>query len=273
MKLLLWTKEDPASQRIAAALNRDGFFAGPHAPGAPAVEARLGAALAEVKGPLVSADFADRAFVAPPGEHFDRALFLSRHSAASGLTALTVHPIGNFGLETRVGGGPRTLAPPDPPAMTALLRALMTEAAPLGINATFEATHHGPRMDIPSLFVEVGSGPEDWENKSYCGAVARAIILAYLPASLPPPGPGSLGLGGGHYHPRHSDRARHAGEAFGHLIPAYALAGTDEATLRTAAEQSRATSVVVDRRSEPAAVDRAAAFLESLGLARTVLGA
>ena len=272
VKLLLWTSEDPASARIAAALREAGAFRDGGDGHHTEVDVHHGAVLARVDGSLLEADFAERKFEAPGGARFERALFLSKHSASSGQTAFTVHPIGNLGREAKLGGAPRTLAPPDPAMATSLLRALWREARPLKVGATFEATHHGPRMEIPSLFVEVGSGPRDWEEEGYAAAVARAVVTGYLEQRGEAEGRVALGLGGGHYHPKHSDRAREEGLPFGHLVPAYALEGADEATLRSAAEQSRATTVAVDARTEPAQVEKAATFLESIGLARVTLG-
>jgi D-aminoacyl-tRNA deacylase len=271
VKLLLWTEDDPASRGIARALRAAGLFRGAPESSRIAVDPDRGAALGRVDGSLLSADFADRAFGAPAGARFDRALFLSKHSAASGVTALTAHPIGNLGPEAKLGGAPRTLAPADGAALTPLFIALAREARGAGVAAAFEATHHGPRMDLPSLFVEVGSGPADWQNESYCAAVARAVIAGYIEPALDGTAPAALALGGGHYHPRHADRARADGTRFGHFIPAHALADLRDSTLREAAALSRASSFVVDARSERPRLDQAARLLEAAGLARVDL--
>jgi D-aminoacyl-tRNA deacylase len=273
VKLLLWTTEDPASLRIAQALVASGRFHDEAADPSTRFDRAADAVLARLEGSLLSADFAHRSFMAPRGDDFERALFLSKHSAASGLTAFTVHPIGNLGGETKFGGAPRTLAPADGAAQTSLLRALGREASGLGIQATFEATHHGPQMDIPSLFVEVGSGPKDWENDSYCAAVARAVVAGYLDAKLEPAAPACLGLGGGHYHPKQTDRARREGTAFGHLVPGYALADLRPETLERAVALSGARAFASDPKGAPQpAFDEAQARLVSLGLAHIALG-
>jgi D-aminoacyl-tRNA deacylase len=273
MRLLLWTRDDPASLRLAGALVAAGHFEEVLGGDSLRLDRRFGAALARVEGSLLKADFANRAFEAVAGAKFERALFLSKHSAASGTTAFTVHPIGNLGEAAALGGGPRTLAPADPGAQTRLLIALAGEARPLEVAATFEATHHGPQMDIPSLFVEVGSRLQDWHSAPLCNAVARAVVAGYLEPDRGDPAPAAIGLGGGHYAPRHSDRARRQGTAFGHLIPGYALEGLDEATLGRAAELSRATSAAVDPKSAPApALEKAVRAAQALGLAIVHLG-
>jgi D-aminoacyl-tRNA deacylase len=273
VKLLVWTRDDPASFRIAQALLTAGHFPDDSGDPTARTDGALGAVLARIEGSLLSADFADRSFGAPRGQEFERALFLSKHSAASGLTAFTVHPIGNLGGEAKFGGAPRTLAPSDGAAQTSLLRALTHEAGALGIQAAFEATHHGPQMDIPSLFVEVGSAPKDWENTAYCAAVARAIVAGYLRADLEPAAPACLGLGGGHYHPKHTDRARRDGTAFGHLVPGYALGDLRPETLERAVALSGAAAFAVDPNGAPQpALDEAVARLVSLGLTDIALG-
>jgi len=273
VKLLLWTRDDPASLRLAGALVAAGHFQAASDDGSVRVDAGLDAALFRVEGSLLQADFADRRVGALPPGRFERALFLSKHSAASGTTAFTVHPIGNLGSDVSFGGGPRTLAPADPAAQTSLLNALTAEGRPIEVPATFEATHHGPQMAIPSLFVEVGSRPQDWESALLCEAVARAVVTGYLKADLRVPPSAAIGLGGGHYHPRQTDRARRDGVPVGHLIPGYALADLDAPTLEQAVALSGARVALVDRKREAsAALDRALTALGRRGLSCVFLG-
>ena len=265
--------DDPASRGLALRLVALGHFPRTEGDGSLRRDDALGAALAKVEGSLLAADFADREIAARFGLPFERALFLSRHSAASGRSAFTVHPIGNLGGEAAFGGAPRALAPADPAYMTSLLVALAGEARPLDVTATFEATHHGPQMKLPSLFVEVGSRPKDWENPDLVDAVARAVVEGYLKPSLADPAAPALGLGGGHYHPRHTDRARADGTPFGHLIPLHALQGLREATLKDAVRLTGARVCLVDaRKDERGALERAAALLEAQGLRTERLG-
>lgn len=273
MKLLLWSADDPASLRLAATLVALGHFPKAHGDGWLRTDDTFDAALARVEGSLLTQDFADRAVSRRASIAFERVLFLSKHSAASGQPAFTVHPIGNLGRETAFGGGPRALAPADPAYMSSVLQALSNEAQRLGVVATFEATHHGPQMALPSLFVEVGSRPQDWENDDLVAGVARAVLSGYLEKSLREPAAPALGLGGGHYHPRQTDRARTQGTAVGHLIPLYGLADLEEATLEGAVRLSRAKVCLLDeRKDEGGALQRARAFVEGLGLSTALVG-
>jgi D-aminoacyl-tRNA deacylase len=149
--------------------------------------------------------------------------FLSKHRAASGNPSLTVHPIGNHG-EAQAGGRPNELSPAPARDMGALLRRLKIHAteANLPHDITFEATHHGPHMTIPSLFVEIGSNEKWYDDKPSGNALAAAVsdVLdgeGFIEEAI------HVGIGGGHYVPQMTDKAL-AGEAdFGHMIPAYAL--------------------------------------------------
>ncbi len=250
MKLVLWTRDDPASLGAVEALRSAGRFeaTGP-APGT-ALDGGSGALLMEVEGSLLAADYIERRAEAVAGAPVSRVLFLSKHSASSGKRSFTVHSLGNLGEAARYGGLPRHLVPPDPEAATALLRALWDAAPGVGSTATFEATHHGPVLEVPALFAEVGSTLDDWKSAELCAELARAVAGAWLP--LPDQAPGGeavAGVGGGHYHPKHTDFARRTGTGVGHLVPDHAVKGTDDATLEAAIAQTRARRVLLDPRS------------------------
>lgn len=149
--------------------------------------------------------------------------FLSKHRAASGNPSLTVHPIGNFN-DAQAGGKAGEVSPAAPRDMGALLRRLMhyRDEADLPHDVTFEATHHGPHMTIPSLFVEIGSN-EDWYDDPASGHALAAAVTDVLDGEGFVEAPIMIGVGGGHYVPQMTDKAL-AGEAdFGHMVPAYAL--------------------------------------------------
>ena len=175
-------------------------------------------------------------------EAFDVSLvvFVSRHSGDTG-PLLTAHHTGNFdGAE--YGGEPRSLATPAPAATKHLLR-FFESNAPDGFEACMEATHHGPsELDVPSVFAEVGSGPEEWERDDAARTVARGVL------SLPErdePRTTVIGVGGGHYSPRFTRIALETDAAVGHVAADYALPVGDE-LLHEAYASSDADGVVLD---------------------------
>lgn len=154
------------------------------------------------------------------GQRVEGIVFASRHRAASGKPALTVHPIGNPAA-AEFGGLPRTLAPCMPRFQTLCLRALKQEAEArrLPFETTFESTHHGPYTAAPSTFVEVGSGEADWPNPdagdAVAAAIARALRLAREPARSAPV---LVCFGGGHYAPRFTELALQSDVFIGHML-------------------------------------------------------
>lgn len=170
-------------------------------------------------------------------------VYLSKHRSESGTPSLTVHPIGNLG-SADFGGVARTLVPAAARAMTAALRALRREAAGLRYNVTFEATHHGPYLATPTFYIEQGSTEQEWADREAARAIARTLL-----GLEPVDAPIAIGVGGGHYVPRHTDVALERRVAFGHLLPAYALPSVDEAMLAQAVDASRATLAYVHRKS------------------------
>ena len=82
-------------------------------------------------------------------------IFLSRHKAASGKPSLTVHPIGNWG-DADYGGIKGKVTPASSDIMTSLLREIKKNQLN-GYDVCFEATHHGPLLETPTIFLEIGS--------------------------------------------------------------------------------------------------------------------
>ncbi|MFQ6076483.1 MAG: D-aminoacyl-tRNA deacylase [Candidatus Bathyarchaeia archaeon] len=165
------------------------------------------------------------------------AIFVSRHSSRSGIPTLSVHTPGNLG-EALYGGVPRKVSiSPANPMRSALLE-MVRQKERLGLRefeVTYECTHHGPSLDVPAMFVEVGSTPEQWMNLKAAEAVAHAAIASITKASRCP---AVLGVGGPHYNRRFTELALEAELAFGHMIPKYAAASVDGEMVRQCIERT-----------------------------------
>ena len=109
----------------------------------------------------IHAEGIDRKWVEETGIDVKNVVFLSRHKAASGRPSLTVHPIGNWG-KADYGGQEGRVSGASPQWMTGLLLSIYRNRLP-GYDVCFEATHHGPLIDKPTMFLEIGSGEEQWE--------------------------------------------------------------------------------------------------------------
>jgi len=69
----------------------------------------------------------------------------------------------------------------------------------------YECTHHGPSLDVPTMFVELGSSPRQWKDSEAAEAVARGAMAA---ASTENSYPTVLGIGGPHYNMKFTRKAR-----------------------------------------------------------------
>jgi D-aminoacyl-tRNA deacylase len=174
-----------------------------------------------------------------PDLEIDTVIFASKHRSASGMKTLTVHPIGNF-KKAEYGGKHEELVPAAPHAMTGALRILCQEAHELHLDhaITFEATHHGPYLETPSFFIEIGSDESAWNDPVAATAIAKTIMNTLELDIKDANTPVAIGIGGGHYAPRHSDVVRKKHVSFGHIIPSYALEGINDKMLSMAVDRT-----------------------------------
>jgi D-aminoacyl-tRNA deacylase len=156
----------------------------------------------------------------------DLLVFASKHAGETG-PLLTAHHTGNVGPADH-GGEANSLARACPNAHARVLAALDAHA-PEGYAVGTECTHHGPSdVGAPSMFVEVGSGPDQWTDPAPTRAVARAILdLRGVPADRPGATDRDrrhlVGLGGGHYAPRFERVVRETDWAVGHVAADWGL--------------------------------------------------
>lgn len=165
-------------------------------------------------------------------------VFISRHSSESGTPTLSVHVPGNLG-EAEFGGIPRKVSVSPANAMRDALKTLMKfkQEMRLGYDVSYECTHHGPSLDVPAMFVELGSSIKQWNDPRAAEAVAHAAIEAISKFG------GSkastvLGIGGTHYNAKFTRMALESGLAFAHMIPKYAIPFVDSELLKQCVERT-----------------------------------
>jgi len=155
-----------------------------------------------------------------------QAIFISRHRSKMARPSLTVHPIGNYG-DAQFGGNDKTLVKSSPRLMTHLLRLIKRNLKTTTFNypVCFEVTHHGPYLEIPTFFVEVGSTENEWNKKEPATIIAQSLLELLekyrYEEDFPNDVPVRVGGGGGHYAPRFTDVVFEKNAAFGHMIPKY----------------------------------------------------
>ena len=201
------------------------------------------------------------------GIKVDDMVVLSRHSSSSGKPTLTVHPIGNY-RTNEMGGQAETLVKANPHLMTAALRRMAAVNKDPVYSVSFEVTHHGPYVDVPTMYIEIGSDESHWGDKA-----AAEVLVDSLLSAEEKDHPVVIGVGGGHYAPRFTDLVLSMKVDMGHMVPNYQISeSSDEDVARmisSAAKASDTKMVYVHRNSMKGPEERRVnSIIDSLGLER-----
>ena len=201
---------------------------------------RLHARIWILPGSVLREDYLARRWKNATGEIVDEIIFPSRHSAVSGRPSLTLHPVGVMQLDTDEippYGGRAGDAPPPSPRLASWWQELIrvSEHSDLveDFDTSLEVTHHGPWLEVPSLFIEVGSTAETWGHFGAANLLADIIHrglgldgsegFGSWDSDIDNGQPVLITLGGGHYAPRANNLGLHPGLRVGHMLATYAL--------------------------------------------------
>ena len=119
--------------------------------------------------------------------------------------------------------------------------------------ATMEATHHGPLINKPCLFIEIGSNKENWKKKIAAEHIAKVIKDSvekiqkenkehkeFIP---------SIAIGGPHYCPNFNKIQLNSKYAISHVIPEYCLPltkGMLEEAINKTLEKENMNTIILD---------------------------
>jgi len=182
--------------------------------------------------------------------HFNPQLiiYISRHSSKSGTPTLSVHTPGNLTLQAQKGGTPRKISIAPANAMKAALLEMARQKNMRGLDyqVSYECTHHGPSLDVATMFVELGSSLAQWKDVKAAEAVAHAAmapISKHSENSVV-----AVGIGGPHYSKKLTRMALEDEFAFGHMIPKYAISQLDAEIIRQCVERTveKVETIVLD---------------------------
>jgi D-aminoacyl-tRNA deacylase len=256
---LVYSVLDVASANIAEALKKEIDFKHENSLGGNAYFTSDIAEMVELRSGLIDADFIDSLVKA------ELVVFLSKHSSAKGVASFTTHAEGNWSDEAKFGGRPKSLGMSSPINMMAMLKA-MKKRNTTGIPVMYEATHHGPLLDTPSLFVEIGGDEDAVKNKDYAGVIADSVV-GMISEGDRDHNKVAIGIGGSHYPEKFTRLASEGKYAFAHMMPKYQIENID--MLQKAIERSdSAVEIAVIEWKSIKAVDRDMVVkkLEELGL-------
>ena len=155
-------------------------------------------------------------------------VFASRHASKSKIPSLTVHAPGNIG-PAKFGGRENMLCVSAEPDIKKCFQ-LLLQKKPDGFDVIQEATHHGPFIEKPCFFIELGSDEEGWKNKDGGKAIAETIIECF--SDKIPKYKTAIGIGGLHHSPNFAKIMRGNEFAISHICAKYNLEYLDENILK-----------------------------------------
>ena len=164
-------------------------------------------------------------------------IFATTHRSEKGVHSLSCHTPGNWG-KAPLGGKDNTLC---------ISPAILLKKAYLELKnnqhfvptheITLECTHHGPFLEKPAMFIEIGSTEEHWGNTLAGEIIARTIIKIIIEKD-PENQKIAFGIGGPHYCNNFNKILDRSNIAIGHVCPKYALESLDEGMLKQALEKT-----------------------------------
>lgn len=194
----------------------------------------------------------------------DVIIFPTTHKSSAGVASLTCHVPGNWG-KAELGGKEKTICK----APAELLKQVFLELNKNrveGFEVSVEQTHHGPCVEKPVMFAEIGSSEKEWKNDAAGEAVAKSIIAAL--SSEAKTQKCVIILGGQHYNQAANKVLLNTKYAVSHICAKHCLQDLDEGMLQQAIAKSTAEfeMVVLDWKGLGQHKQKVKTLIEKLGL-------
>ena len=166
----------------------------------------------------------------------DFLIFASKHRSKENTPSFAVHSIGNWS-QAELGGKEKMLCQSSAILLKNMFIGLNKAAEDSNYEIVMEATHHGPYVEKPAVFVEIGSTEKEWNEKLNGEIIAKTIMSAiknenknYKIA---------VGIGGPHYCSNFNKIALRTDIAFSYICPKYALQDLDESLIKQAIQKTK----------------------------------
>ncbi|MBU2560978.1 MAG: D-tyrosyl-tRNA(Tyr) deacylase [Nanoarchaeota archaeon] len=195
----------------------------------------------------------------------DWIIFATRHKAASGQKSFSVHVPGNW-EKAETGGKDRKLCTALPAVMKEAINKIANTYAGDEFEIIQECTHHGPYLEKPCMFIEIGSSEEEWKREDAGEVIAK--VVNYIVMNPAKKSKSVIVLGGGHYNQVATKIMLNTEYAAGHICPKHLLNQLDERLLKQAAEKNgeRFEMAVLDWKGLGAEKQRIVEMLDKLGI-------
>jgi D-aminoacyl-tRNA deacylase len=170
---------------------------------------------------------------------YDFVIFASKHRSEKKEKTLSIHAPGNW-RQNELGGEKEKVC-----KSSALFQKQMFEKLKSNIQKysldkyklTLEATHHGPLIQKPCVFIEIGSTEIEWQDRRAAFVIAKTISDTIKEFKENPYNEIAIGIGGPHYCPNFNKIQLNSNIALSHIIPKY-VAPIKEEMIKEAIEQT-----------------------------------
>ena len=163
---------------------------------------------------------------------YDFIIFASKHKSEKSQKALTIHSPGNF-RNAEFGGKIGKVCKSSALFQKQLFEKLKknSEKYNLKYDITLESTHHGPLINKPCVFIEIGSTENEYTNRKAGFIIAKTISETILEFKENPYNEVAVAIGGKHYCPNFNKIQARSNVAISHVIPQYVLPLSEEMVL------------------------------------------
>jgi len=171
---------------------------------------------------------------------YDFIIFASKHRSEKKEKTLSIHAPGNW-RSAQLGGEPGKICQSSALFQKEIFERLNANAEKYHLKdykITLEVTHHGPLIDKPCLFIEIGSTEVEWVYKKAGFIIAKTISEAISGFEENPYREIAIGIGGRHYCSNFNKIQLNSNIAISHIIPGYVLP-LEEEMIREAIEKTQ----------------------------------
>ncbi|MFH1787358.1 MAG: D-aminoacyl-tRNA deacylase [archaeon] len=161
---------------------------------------------------------------------YDFVIFASKHESEKREKTLSIHAPGNFRTND-LGGEKGKVCLTSALFQKQIFEKLNQNAKVHNLKdykITLECTHHGPLIEKPCIFIEIGSTENEWKDRKAGFVIAKTIRDIIQDFKENPYNEISIGLGGPHYCPNFNKIQLNSNVAISHIIPQYAMPITEE---------------------------------------------
>ena len=161
---------------------------------------------------------------------YDFIIFASKHKSEKKEKTLSIHAPGNW-RDAELGGERGKVCKTSALFQKQIFEKLKTNADSYNLKnykVTLECTHHGPLINKPCIFIEIGSTEKEWEDRRAAFIIAKTISEIIKGFKENPYNEIAIGIGGPHYCPNFNKIQLKSNIALSHIIPQYSFPLTEE---------------------------------------------